>query len=166
MARPLTGTREVLRRLEENNTAKRERINEIRAFGGLEPLEELGSRTQLGHELMHYYQEHMFEYQRQLFERATDYPIQIIAGRPNRNYTIHEADRVHETYGPKNQVDQLYINSHWSSPYSNPCLEIFQTKDYHPDYPLSNEEKIAMRKRANKKLDSNEDFTFLLNDAE
>lgn len=38
--RPFTGSREVLRRLEERNTARRERVNQVRQLGGLDPTPE------------------------------------------------------------------------------------------------------------------------------
>lgn len=41
--RPLTGSREVMRRLEERNTSRKERLNRIRKMGGLEPVPERNS---------------------------------------------------------------------------------------------------------------------------
>jgi hypothetical protein len=46
MTRPLTGAREVFRRLQENQEARRRRTNEVRQMGGLEPLEEPAPQEQ------------------------------------------------------------------------------------------------------------------------
>lgn len=45
MATPLTGRREVFRRLNERNQGRRERVNQIREIGGLEPVTETVRNT-------------------------------------------------------------------------------------------------------------------------
>jgi hypothetical protein len=44
MVRPLTGNREVMRRLQERNEARHRRTNEVREMGGLEPLPDAQER--------------------------------------------------------------------------------------------------------------------------
>lgn len=180
MARPLTGQREMFRRLQENNEAKKERVNQVRELGGLEPLEEPRPNEFLNY-IEHYLGEPMPYYQQRIVERATDEPMVILTGgRPNRNHTAYTQEIMRKL---AEQMGVITINTEmtmrtapprgtWSYiedavNHLNPCFEILQDNSVMAEVgPSSPEDRIAFKKHMGHKLESNEDFAFLLNDQE
>lgn len=180
MARPLTGQREMFRRLQENNEAKKERVNQVRELGGLEPLEE-PQRNDFFDYIQHYAGEAMPYYQRRMIERVTDEPMVVITGgRPNRNHTLYtqqimrqladqmgvitiDTEMTMRTTPPRGTWN--YIND--AVNHVNPCFEIFQDNRMMAEVQASSpEDRVAFKKHMGHKLESNEDFAFLLNDQE
>jgi hypothetical protein len=201
MVRPLTGPRELFRRLNENNEARRRRTNEVREMGGLEPVEDtptlnwntLGVDT-IGY--ANYITGHdMRDYQRQLLERLTDETRVTFMGGltrgPIHNNTIYNRDaleRATQQYrenlenGLARQLRDLWLDAEhefegfqpqpyrtafapretWgyingAVPSLNPCNEIMSDEIY------NNELKVKFKEMAGEKLQSNDDFAFLLN---
>lgn len=154
MARPLTGQREMFRRLQENNEAKKERINQVRELGGLDPLEEAQHHRFLD-DIEHYLEQYApyRGYQRDILQYADDnhhfvvagpnpnYPF-LIAGRPNRNHTAYTDEafrRITREWATAPAVHKpnfltditkgtlSYIAD--AVNHINPCFEIFQSNN-------------------------------------
>lgn len=188
--RPLTGHRELFRRLNENNEARRRRTNEVREMGGLEPMEEI---PRLNWNPLEFATQYIGYHPR-------DYQVRLYANATNRNHAIYNAEALrraaedyrerleaelqdrfrqtfeerpigirprvmttnfegihpgiyHTAYAPRETIG--YING--AVPTLNPCNEIIGEDFY------SNKLRVEMREVSNQKLESNEDFTFLLN---
>lgn len=170
MTRPLTGAREMFRRLQENQEARRRRTNEVREMGGLEPLPDQPTQEE-------YFQNYfagrldtaLRDYQLQLLRNIRDYhPYTITARAPRATITPIEgavapiepirirdwADMVAPYEVPRERPHPYYSTwfddeDDWLTPYKRKTL--------------SNEDRVVMREITNGKLENNDDFSFLLN---
>jgi hypothetical protein len=191
MTRPLRGAREVQRRLQERNEARRERTNQVRQLGGLEPIPEPAERNEGLSFAMRQAQEHMMNYlsnyggygvplyqrriiegmwEQQEVERMELPPVRISTEVPNWSMTYLSTGQ------PVGLPEGVFNELHSS----NPCSEIFMDtegssysfrKSTDNDFlaymrdDITHEEymkRLKLRDIKDKENANNKDFKFIL----